>query len=140
MLATSFGKACDPRVNELNSAEQSGEIRVLLSHVGFIGPDAAVQPGDEIDIIGNTPTQLLRGVDMSVDEAREQDATIEVEYGGVVRDGGEAAEDGVGMADGYDFVAFEYDCSLLEHSQLRIHRYDHGVVEDTHLAASAHLP
>lgn len=49
----------------------------------------------------------------------------------MVGDGGEEAENIGGLTDGFNFVAFNDDCSISEDSRLRIHGYDHGVVEDS---------
>lgn len=53
-------------VNELNAAEQRRDVRVLLGHVGLVGPDAVVQPRQEIHIIGDPATELLRRVDVCI--------------------------------------------------------------------------
>ena len=39
-------------VNEFDSTKQSGNIRVLLSHVGLVRPNPTVQPCHQIHIVG----------------------------------------------------------------------------------------
>ena len=58
-----------PGMDELDAAEQGGQVGVLVRHVGLIRPDAPVQPREQVHIVRDAARQLLRRVHMRVDQA-----------------------------------------------------------------------
>lgn len=56
-------------MNELDAAEQSGHVGILVRHGRLIWPNAAVQPGEQIHIVRDAARQLLRCVHVRVDQS-----------------------------------------------------------------------
>lgn len=64
-------------MDELDATQKRGHVGVVLGHVRLVGPDPVVQPGEELDVIRDSPRQLLRRVDVRVDKAW---ATLEANH------------------------------------------------------------
>jgi hypothetical protein len=152
-------RAAHPRADELDAAEEGGGIGVLLRHVGFIGPNPAVQPRHQVDVVGDPPRKLLRRVHMRVHEAcqakrnqihqNSSDENYEernelsqaedrlptreddaaAEVEGA-RSAGEGGEDLGGWAHGSDAVAGDGHPAVPEDAEGAVHGYDDRVVEN----------
>ena len=57
-----------PTSDLLQSAEEGGDVAVLLGQGRLVGPDPLMEPRQQIHVVGNASTQLLRGVAVGVDE------------------------------------------------------------------------
>lgn len=66
-------------MNEFDPAKESREVGISLGHVGFVRPDAVIQPSKQVNIVGNASAKLLGRVNVGVDESGEQDLAVEVD-------------------------------------------------------------
>jgi len=69
MLTPSFSKTSYAGVNEFDPAKQSRDVRIVFGHVGFVRPDAVMQPGHQVHIIGYASRQLLRSMHVGVNKS-----------------------------------------------------------------------
>ena len=122
-LPAGLGKGRGARLDLLGAAQQGGNIAVLLGHIALIGPDAVMQPGEQVHVVAQAAAQLLTGVHVGVDQARHQYFAVAVD-GFIIFSRGRFA-----AVNGQDAVVLHDDAAPGIYACVRIHGDHVGVFQ-----------
>ncbi|MPM84383.1 hypothetical protein SDC9_131454 [bioreactor metagenome] len=123
-LAARFRKAGDAGADLLQAAQKGGDVGIFFRHIALIRPDALVQPGQQVYVVPQAAAELLRRMDMGVDQPGQDNFFPRVDH---FRTGPDQAF--VHLADGCDSVIFDQNAAVLVDLVLFVHCYDYCVLQ-----------